>query len=100
SAAIPLLSARLPRAAGLQARLHVATRLGCDYGALGDAVLLRPDDLQIDRPRIPVLVQDADIADEIDIAAPVGLHLRLARALLASLAVPNVHVPDPGDDSS
>src|SRR5690606_2947367 len=86
------------RATRLQARLHVPARLGGDDTALLDGILFGADNLQVERAGIAVLVQDADIADQVDVATAVGLILRLARALLATLAVTNMHVLDTADD--
>src|SRR5262249_47050990 len=81
----------------LQARLHMPPRLRGDHAALLHAVALRPDDLQVQRARVPCLVQDADVADQVDVSPAVGLVLRLAGALLPALAVPDVDVLHAGD---
>ena len=49
------------------------------------------------RAGIAVLVQDADIADQVDIAAPVGLIFRRSRSLLHALAITDMHMPDTVD---
>src|SRR4051812_4345522 len=79
----------LPGAAGLQARLHVAAGLGGDDAALLDAVGFGADDLQVHGAGVARLVQDPDVADQVDIAAAVRLVFRLARVLLAAFAVPD-----------
>src|SRR5579872_2844563 len=88
----------LARTAGLQARLHVTAGLGGDDCALDQGVLLRSDDFQIDRAGVAVLVEDAQVADEVDVAAAVGLQLRLSGALLPPLAVADMDVLHARDD--
>ncbi len=84
-------------AAGLQTGLHVPARLGGDDATLLQAVLLGPDHLQVERTGVAVFVEDADVADQVDVPAAVRLHLGLARPLLASLAVANMDMLDARD---
>ena len=84
----------LSDAAGLQAGLHVATRLGCDRAAPLEVVFPRSDDLEIEGTGIAVLVQHPDESQQVDVTSSVGLVLRAAGVLLAALAVPYMHVLD------
>ena len=84
----------LSDAAGLQAGLHVATRLGGDNAAPFEVVIPRSDDLEIEGTRIAVFVKHPDESQQVDVTSPVGLVLRAARVVLPALAVPYVHVLD------
>ena len=52
------------------------------------------DHFQVQRTGVAVFVQNADVTDEVDVAAPVGLIFGRARTLLATLAVTDMHVFD------
>src|SRR5690606_48449 len=90
-------SRQLPSPACLQTRLHMPARLSRDGDAAVDRIVLRADDLQVHRSVVAVLMQNADIAEQVDVAPAVGLILRLARALLAALTVTDMDVPHAAD---
>ena len=68
------------------------TRFGCDNTALFHRVRLGSNNLQIDRARVSTVVERTDIAQQIDITAPVRLILWLSWPLLSAFAVTDVDV--------
>jgi len=71
---------------------------GNDAALLQRIVLgLCADHLEVQRAGVTVLVQDADVAEQIDIAPPVGLVVWRTGIALPAFAVANVHVLDPRD---
>src|SRR5262245_46861634 len=85
---------RLTRATRLETCLKVSARFGGDRDAARHLVALCADHFQVHRTRVAALVQHADVAQQIDVTAPVRLHLRRAWVLLPSLAVADVDVAD------
>ena len=83
--------------ASLQTGLHVALGLGRDHAALGHAVRLGANHLQVQGTVVAVFVQNANVAQQIDVAAPVGLVFRIAGSFLTAPAIPDVDVLDPLD---
>ena len=74
----------------------------CDSAAMMahcvKAIVFGADDLQIHGAGVAMFVQHTQVADQIDVATAVCLHLRLSGVLLAAFAVADVYVLDTGDD--
>jgi hypothetical protein len=89
-------------AAGLEACLHVPAGFRGNRTAFLEAAVLFPcpDDFQVDGSGVAGFVQDAKVAEKVDVPAPVGLVAGRAGALLAALAVPDMDVPDTVGDAA
>ena len=70
----------------------MAARFGGDGAALVEGIGACADDLEIQGAGVPVLVQDADIADQVDLTPSVGLQFWFAGSLLAAQAVADMDV--------
>ena len=85
-------------AACLQTGLHMTACFRSNGATLLQTVFLGANDLEIDRPRISLFVQNPDVPQKINITPTIRLILRFAGPLLTPFAVANVDMLDAVDD--
>ncbi len=72
----------------------MAARFGGDGAALFQAAFFGSDDFEVERACVAIVMKNADITHQVDVAPAIGLILRITRAVLAAFAVANVYVFD------